>query len=86
MNPTLFRQLRDIEPDIARSYERVCRTVAESIERPREQQELIDDVGTLVDQLLGKIAELERNTKPHNQAVDVERIGYSGPSFGTNKC
>ena len=92
MNPILFRQLRNIEPDIARSYERVCRTVGESIERHREQQELIDDVDALVDQLLGKIddleseareakeelyelknAELESNTKPHSQSVDVEK-------------
>lgn len=67
MNATLMAQLRDIEPDIARSYERVCRTVEQSIERPSEQQELIDDVDALVDRLLGEIAALESNTKPQMQ-------------------
>jgi len=60
MNHTLLAQLRNIEPDIARSYERVCRNIESCNERSNVRREQLDDVDTLVDQLIGAVKEAEK--------------------------
>ena len=63
MNHTLLAQLREIEPDIARSYERVCGNIENSLLSGCEQREQLDDLNRLVDQLLGAIAEAVDETR-----------------------
>ena len=60
MNHTLLAQLQEIEPDLARSYERVCRNIESSLLSGCEQREQLDDLDTLVDQLLGIVKEAEK--------------------------
>jgi len=64
MNHTLLAQLREIEPDIARSYERVCRNIESCNERSHVRREYLDDLNTLVDQLLGVLVDAQYENPP----------------------
>ena len=74
MNHTLLAQLREIEPDIARSYERVCRNIESSLLSGCEQREQLDDLDTLVDQLLGEL----RKSEDRRRSLEAERSEFIG--------